>query len=70
MASRRLKSNRFFTDDYPSEIYTQLGLDHVRHNGMASIQTRHYSELAESLERMPWQTAQSAPAKSAVGGGV
>ena len=75
MASRRLKSDRFFTDDYRPEIYTQLGLDHIRHNGMASILTRHYPELADSLEGVanpftPWRAAQSAPVKSAVGGGV
>ena len=73
MASRRLKSDRFFTDDYRPEIYTQLGLDHIRHNGMASILTRHYQELAESLEGVanpftPRRTAQSGPVKSAVGG--
>jgi len=75
MASRRLKSDRFFTDDYRPEIYTQLGLDHIRHNGMTSILTRHYPDLAESLEGIanpfaPWRAAQSAPVKSAVGGGV
>src|SRR5690606_16574814 len=32
MASRRLKSDRFFTDDYRPEIYTELGLDYIRKN--------------------------------------
>ena len=27
MASRRLKSDRFFTDDFVPEIYTEFGLD-------------------------------------------
>ena len=30
MASRRLKSDRFFTDDYRAEIYTEFGLDYIR----------------------------------------
>ena len=29
MASRRLKSDRFFTDDYRPEIYTEFGVDYV-----------------------------------------
>ena len=29
MASRRLKSDRFFTDDYRPEIYTEFGLDYI-----------------------------------------
>ena len=30
MASRRLKSDRFFTDDYRPEIYTEFGLDYIK----------------------------------------
>ena len=30
MASRRLKSDRFFTDDYRAEIYTEFGLEYSR----------------------------------------
>jgi Animal haem peroxidase len=75
MASRRLKSDRFFTDDYRPEIYTQMGLDHIRHNGMASILKRHYPQLAGPLEGIanpfaPWRATQGAPAKPAAGGGV
>ena len=29
MASRRLKSDRFFTDDFRPEVYTQVGYDWV-----------------------------------------
>ena len=29
MASRRLKSDRFFTRDYTAEVYTQEGLDWI-----------------------------------------
>ena len=34
MASRRLKSDRFFTDDFRPEIYTEFGIDYVRKNSM------------------------------------
>ena len=32
MASRRLKSDRFFTQDYQPEVYTQVGLDWIADN--------------------------------------
>ena len=32
MASRRLKSDRFFTDDYGPEIYTEFGVDYIKKN--------------------------------------
>ena len=41
MASRRLKSDRFFTDDYRSEIYTEFGMDWIRNNGLKSVLLRH-----------------------------
>ena len=34
MASRRLKSDRFFTDDYRAEVYGEFGLDYIRKNTM------------------------------------
>ena len=34
MASRRLKSDRFFTDDYRPEVYTKAGIDWVESNSM------------------------------------
>jgi len=60
MASRRLKSDRFFTNDYRPEIYTQQGLDWVRHNGFASVLKRHVPEVAPALEGVenpfaPWK---------------
>ena len=36
MASRRLKSDRFFTDDYRAEVYTEFGLDYIQKNSMLS----------------------------------
>ena len=45
MASRRLKSDRFFTDDYTPEIYTQAGLDWIDDNTMVDVIKRHYPQL-------------------------
>ena len=60
MASRRLKSDRFFTDDYRPEIYTELGLDYIRKNSMLTVLRRHYPQLAPALEGVanafqPWK---------------
>ena len=49
MASRRLKSDRFFTKDYTAETYTQFGLDWIDDNNMLSILRRHYPSLERSL---------------------
>ena len=37
MASRRLKSDRYFTDDFTPKVYTQTGMDWIDHNGMSSV---------------------------------
>lgn len=60
MASRRLKSDRFFTDDYRPEIYTELGLEYVRKNSMLTVLRRHYPQLSPALEGVtnafqPWK---------------
>jgi hypothetical protein len=49
MASRRLKSDRFFTDDYRPEVYTEFGLEYIRRNSMLTILKRHYPQLEPSL---------------------
>ncbi|MGQ4647125.1 peroxidase family protein [Lyngbya aestuarii] len=49
MASRRLKSDRFFTNDYRAEVYTQFGLDWIDNNGMLTILNRHYPTLSPAL---------------------
>lgn len=59
MASRRLKSDRYFTTDFTPEIYTQVGLDWISNNGFSSILIRHYPELAPALRNLnnpfaPW----------------
>jgi hypothetical protein len=49
MASRRLKSDRFFTRDYTSEVYTKAGLDWIEDTTMVKVLRRHYPELAPAL---------------------
>jgi hypothetical protein len=49
MASRRLKSDRFFTDDFTPEIYTRVGLDWVQNNDMTSVLLRHFPAVAPAL---------------------
>jgi hypothetical protein len=49
MASRRLKSDRFFTKDYRAEVYTQVGLDWIDNNSMLTVLRRHYPGLAPAL---------------------
>jgi hypothetical protein len=61
MASRRLKSDRFFTDDYKAELYTEFGLKYIRETTMLKVLLRHYPELAPALKDVknafkPWHT--------------
>jgi hypothetical protein len=49
MASRRLKSDRFFTSDYTPETYTQAGLDWIEETTMRDVLLRHYPELEPAL---------------------
>ena len=49
MASRRLKSDRFFTGDYRPEVYTQEGLDWMDANSMRTLLLRHFPELGPAL---------------------
>jgi hypothetical protein len=61
MASRRLKSDRFFTTDYRPEIYTQAGLDWINDNGFESVLLRHYPTLAPAVHGLenpfhPWRS--------------
>jgi hypothetical protein len=60
MASRRLKSDRFFTVDYTPEMYTQAGLEWVRDNDMRSVLLRHFPQLEPALAGVenpfaPWK---------------
>ena len=59
MASRRLKSDRFFTHDYNEHTYSRVGLNWVDDNGMRSVLLRHCPGLAPALYEIanpfaPW----------------
>ena len=59
MASRRLKSDRFFTTDYTPEVYTHAGLDWIKRTTMRDVLLRHYPQVAPALEGVenafqPW----------------
>ena len=53
MASRRLKSDRFFTSDFTPEVYTQTGIDWVNKTKMKDVILRHYPELEPALDGLP-----------------
>ena len=60
MASRRLKSDRFLTRDYTTEMYTQTGLDWIRDNSMITVLLRHFPQLEPALRGVengfaPWK---------------
>ena len=62
MASRRLEADRFFTDDYRPETYTEAGIEWVESNSMRSVLLRHFPELADALAGVsnpfaPWRRA-------------
>jgi len=66
MASRRLKSDRFFTRDYRPEVYTQAGIDWVESNTMRSVLLRHFPELEPALQGVdnpfaPWRQVAGGP---------
>ena len=61
MASRRLKSDRFFTVDFTPRIYTPEGMSWIDDNTMSSVLVRHYPDLAPPLRGVrnpfaPWST--------------
>ncbi|MEX2304530.1 MAG: peroxidase family protein [Bryobacterales bacterium] len=60
MAPRRLKSDRFLSEDYGPEIYTQAGIDWVENNNMSSILLRNFPELRPAMGHLdnafePWR---------------
>jgi hypothetical protein len=64
MASRRLKSDRFFTVDYRPEIYTPEGMAWIDDSTMATVLLRHYPNLEPFLRNLssafvPWPRARS-----------
>jgi len=64
MASRRLKSDRFFTVDFTPAVYTQAGMDWIADNSMLTVLQRHVPELGPQLRTVqnafaPWPRAGS-----------
>jgi hypothetical protein len=60
MASRRLKSDRFFTRDYTREMYTDEGIDWINETTMIDVLLRHLPGLAPALRGVenafaPWR---------------
>lgn len=60
MASRRLNSDRFFTDDFTPEVYSPEGMKWIDDNTMSTVLLRHYPNLAPSLQGVqnafaPWK---------------
>jgi hypothetical protein len=49
MASRRLNSDRFFTEDFRPEVYSPTGLSWIRDNDMRTVLLRHFPELRPAL---------------------
>jgi hypothetical protein len=50
MASRRLNSDRFFTDSFTEEVYTAEGLAWVDENTMGTVLRRHCPSLAPYVD--------------------
>jgi hypothetical protein len=60
MASRRLKSDRFYTHDFTPRIYTPEGMAWLDRTDMSRVLLRHYPELAPHLRGVknafaPWR---------------
>lgn len=59
MASRRLLTDRFLTDDFTPEYYTQEGIDWVSKTGFKDVLLRHEPSLSKLLSTVsnpfaPW----------------
>jgi heme peroxidase len=63
MASRRLKSDRFFTQDYTPEVYTPEGVQWVEENLFGDVVRRHHPALSEAINPdnafAPWNAARA-----------
>ena len=52
MASRRLNSDRFLTDDFTEDVYTKAGMDWIRDSTMKKVLLRHHPQLAPALGKV------------------
>lgn len=70
MASRRLATDRFFTDDFTPKVYTKEGIQWVKDNDMKSVFLRNYPQLKNLLKGVenpfgPWRAyVTDAPTKA------
>lgn len=72
MASRRLKSDRFFTNDFNADTYSKEGIEWIQKNGMADVIKRHVPDVAFALAGVenpfaPWHAKASAPVAKVAG---
>jgi hypothetical protein len=68
MASRRLKSDRYFTTDFTPNVYSEVGYEWVNKNNMRDVLLRHYPGLATALRGVdnafkPWRPLENQPLK-------
>ena len=66
MASRRLKSDRFYTVDFTPRMYTPEGMAWLDENDMTSVLLRHYPDLSPILRDQrnafaPWASPGGRP---------
>ena len=66
MASRRINSDRFLTDDYTTSTYTQTGIDWIEGTRFVDVLQRHYPALGPSLRELengfkPWSPVAGDP---------
>lgn len=59
MASRRLNSDRYFTSDFTTEMYTRVGMNWVQNTTMIDVLLRHYPQLRPAMRGVtnafqPW----------------
>jgi hypothetical protein len=63
MASRRLKSDRFFGNDYTPEVYTPEGMEWIENTTMGDVLARHYPQLRSVANAdnafAPWPNARA-----------
>ena len=64
MASRRLKSDRFFGNDYTPEVYTPTGIEWIENTTMLDVILRHYPGLQSAVRGTdnafaPWSGARA-----------
>jgi hypothetical protein len=66
MASRRLESDRFFTSDFRTEVYTPGGMEWIKNNTMRTVLLRHFPRLEPALRGVgnpfaPWNAVGAQP---------